>query len=272
MQRIIPIRPLLLEAGHQQPIALNHHLRIARLHRKLEVVIVVLPGDMGKLQRALNHSQGGIAEPVHDPVTQGPVVGPDPHRTAQLLAEFHQRGELFLYPAQLGSVLFVGIFLDGELLRVGIVAWIDSHRFNPKGRLHGCLRLEVNVRNDGDGAAASSQGSCDVLEVRSILDRGCGDPDDLAAHSDQIESLFDTFRCVHRVAGDHRLHDDGMPAAHDHPAMGRISDNHFTGIPAPKDIWRFAATHVQFLFESLGANFTAAGFSLDRFHGSSCTS
>ena len=48
-------RALLLEASDKQPVAFNHDLRVARLHRELEIVVVVLAGDASEFKRALDH-------------------------------------------------------------------------------------------------------------------------------------------------------------------------------------------------------------------------
>src|SRR5206468_1860676 len=52
VNRIIPIRPELIEPRHQQAVTFDHHLRIARLHREHEIVITMLASDACELQRA----------------------------------------------------------------------------------------------------------------------------------------------------------------------------------------------------------------------------
>ena len=62
VNRIIPVRPFLFQPRDEQAIALDHHLRVGRLHRELEVVEVVLARDAGKFQRALHHAERRVAE------------------------------------------------------------------------------------------------------------------------------------------------------------------------------------------------------------------
>src|SRR5688572_21128711 len=78
---------LLIEAGDEQPISLDHHLRIARLHREDEVVITRITCDAGELQRTLHHPEWRVAVAVHDAVAKRAVIRPDAHRAAVFLAE-----------------------------------------------------------------------------------------------------------------------------------------------------------------------------------------
>src|ERR1039458_5303669 len=65
VNRVIPVGTFVLQARYEQPIALDHDLRVARLHGELEVMKVMLAGDAGELQRALDHAERRIAEAVH---------------------------------------------------------------------------------------------------------------------------------------------------------------------------------------------------------------
>ena len=116
MDGIIPVRAFLFQPGSQQAITLDHHLGVAGLHGEFEVVEFVLAGDAGEFERALDHAQRRVAEPVHDAVAERAVVGADAHGPAKLFAELHQRREFFFDAPQFGGVLLVGVFLDGEFL------------------------------------------------------------------------------------------------------------------------------------------------------------
>ena len=210
VQRVVPVRPLLVERGNQQTVGLNHHLRIRRLHREDEVVKVHLPGDPGKFQGALHHSVRRVPVPVHDPIGQRTVVGADAQGELALLQQLHQRGEGFLDPGQLLGVLIIGIFADGKFLFVGEVPGVDADLVDPLGRLHGGIGLEMDVRHDRHVATGGEQLLLDVFEVGGVLHRGGGDPDDLAPHLDEIEGLLHRGGRVHGVAGDHALDHDGV--------------------------------------------------------------
>ena len=188
---------------------------------------VVLAADAGELQRALDHAQRGVAVAVHDAVGERAVVGADAQGALQLLQLQHERGELLLDAAQFGGVGVVGVFLDGKLLGVGVVAGIDAHHLDPVRGFHRGVRLEVNVGHDGHEAAARTQLGDDVLQVCRVLHRGRGDADDLATDGDEFERLLDGLGGVHRVAGEHGLTDDRVVAAHDDAAARGVADDDF---------------------------------------------
>ena len=81
MQRV-RIDAFLVHARDQQSIGLNHHLGVGCLHRKHDVVVVVLARDANELQRGLDHARRRIAVAVHDAVRQRAVVGADAHGDA----------------------------------------------------------------------------------------------------------------------------------------------------------------------------------------------
>jgi len=87
-------------------------------------VEVVLTSDPGELEGAFDHPERGIAEAVHDPVTQRTVVGADAHGAAQFLAELDERGEFLFDSFEFSEVLVVGVFLDGKFFGIGVIAWV----------------------------------------------------------------------------------------------------------------------------------------------------
>ncbi len=52
------VEAFLVHARHQQPVGLDHDLRIRGLHRQHDVVVVVARGDAQELQRRLDHARG----------------------------------------------------------------------------------------------------------------------------------------------------------------------------------------------------------------------
>ena len=222
MQRIVPVRPLLVQRGDQQSVSLDHHLRVGGLHREDKVVEVQLSGDPGELEGAFHHPVGGIPITVHDPVRERAVVRADPQGELALLQDLHQRGEGLLNPGQLLPVLVVGILAHGELLLVGKITRIDADLVDPLSGLHRRIRLEMDVRHDRDITASSEELLLDVLEVGSVLHRRRGDPDELAAHFDEIQRLLHRSGRIHRVAGDHALHDDRVWSPDTHLAYPHL--------------------------------------------------
>ena len=84
MNRIIPIRTFFLQARDEQAIGVDHHLRVARLHREDEGVVIQVARDPGELERAFHHPERRIAVAVHDPVGKRAVIRADAHRDAAL--------------------------------------------------------------------------------------------------------------------------------------------------------------------------------------------
>jgi hypothetical protein len=74
-----------------------------------------------------------------------------------------------------------------------------------------------------------SQLGDDVLEIGRILDGGSRDPHQLATHRHQVESLLHTRGRIHRIAGQHRLNNDGMVSADDNPSVAGIANDDFAG-------------------------------------------
>ena len=144
------------------------------------------------------------------------VVGPDAHGAAEVQAELHQGRELLLDARQLGGVLLVGVFLDGKLLRVRVIARVDADHLNPLGGFESCIRLEMNIGNDWHVAAARAQLGDDVLQVRRVLHRRRCYAHDLAAHGHEFQGLLYALGRIHGVAGNHGLHHHGMIAADNH--------------------------------------------------------
>ena len=69
-------------------------------------------------------------------------------------AKFHQRRESLSYAIQLGCVLFVGVLVDSEFLRVGVVAGIDADFLDPLRGFHRGVGLEMDVGDDRHVAPA----------------------------------------------------------------------------------------------------------------------
>ena len=104
--------------------------------------------------------------------------------------------------------MLVGVFADDELLRVRVIAGINSHLVYPFGRFHRCVGFEMDVGDDRHIAPALAQALDDVLEVARVLDSRRSDPDDFTIGVCQLDRLLDRRLGVHRVAGNHRLDTD----------------------------------------------------------------
>ena len=133
----------------------------------------------------------------------------------------------------------------------------------------------MNVRDDWNVAAALAKFGDDVLQVGRVLYRRCGDADDLATDGDEVQRLLHAGLGVHRVAGDHGLHGDGMLATDNDTPVGGITDDGLARAAAFVEVGRLAVAHGNHLAgagggSDLGANLIS-NF-LSRFHGKSCTS
>jgi hypothetical protein len=241
---VIPVRPQLVQARDEQPVTLDHDLRIARLHREHEVVEMAVARDAGEFEGALDHAERRIAVAVHDPVAQRTVVRADAHGPTSLPAEIDQGGKLLLDPLQLRFVLGVAVFLDGKLLRVGVVAGIDAHLLDPLRSFKRGVRFEMDVRDDRHMAIPRPQFTNNVFEIRRILHRGRRDAHDLAADLDQFERLADAERGIHGVAGQHGLHDHGMRPADDDAAARGVAYRDFARLATLILERRKAVAHV----------------------------
>ena len=157
-----------------------------------------------------------------------------PMRMAALqpLAFEHERREFLLDALQLGGVLLVGVFLGGKFLRVGVIAGIDADNLDPFHGFHRGFGLEMDVGDDRHEAVLLAQFGDDLLQIRRVLHRRRGDADELAADGDEFERLLHGLGSVHRVAGEHGLHDDGMIAADDDAAARRIANDDLARLAA----------------------------------------
>src|SRR5437868_3738149 len=180
------------------------------------------------------------------------MIGADAHRAPEFFAEQNERCEFLLDSLQLGGVGVVGVFLDCEFFGIGVIARIDADLFDPFGGFEGGFGFEMNVGDDGDEAIAAAKIADNILEVRGVLYGRGGDSDDLAADSDKVERLLDAGRGIHRVAGEHRLRDDGMRAADDDAAVRWITDDDLARQAPLKQERGIAVAH--FLFRSLGSD------------------
>src|SRR5262249_21851876 len=91
-----------------------------------------------------------------------------------------------------------------------------------------------------------------MLQISGILDRGRSNTNDLATHRHQFESLLDTFRGVHGVAGEHGLHHDRMSASNDHSTPCRVANDNLPTNAALVGKRRGAIAHVSSLEALLG--------------------
>ena len=163
MDRIIPVRAELVQAGDEQSIAFNGDLWVAGLHRKNETVVVVFARDAGELERALDHAERRITVTVHDPIAQRTMIGADAHRAIEFLAKLDQRREAFLDAREFRRVLVVRVLFDEEFLGIGVVARIHADLLNPLGRFYRGFGFEMNVRYNRNVAFPPAQLRDDVL-------------------------------------------------------------------------------------------------------------
>ena len=238
MDRIIPIWSFDRQARGKKAVSGDHDLRIRGLHGENKVMVTLLPGEPGKLQRTFHHAERRVAVAVHDPVAQRTVIRADAHGDAARPAQLDQGREFFPDTPDLGRILFVAVFAHRKFFRVRIVARVDPHLVHPLGRLERRVGLKMNVGHQRNMAAAGLQSAADRFQIPCVLDRRRRDAHDFAAYVSQLHRLADTGQRIHRVAGDHGLHAHRVvsPDAY-------LADIHRAAAPAFRIKWKrqFAA-------------------------------
>ena len=146
------------------------------------------------------------------------MVGADAHRDTALLALEHEWRKTLLDARDLGRVVLVRVLAHAEKLLVGEVAGVDAHLVDVLGGFQGRGRAEVNVGDERDRDAERPQAALDLANGLRIGHRWRGDAHDLAADLDQADGLREGGLDVLGARGRHRLHADGLIAAHDHVA------------------------------------------------------
>ena len=100
----------------------------------------------------------------------------------------------------------------------------------------------MDVGHNRNQTAARAQFGDDVLQIGRVLDGGRGDADELAADVYEVERLLNARGRVHRIAGEHRLHNHTMTSADNHAAVFRIPYHHLTSDAPAMEERRLAIT------------------------------
>ena len=224
MNGIIPVRPQGIHAFHQQAVGGHHHLHVGSLHGKHQGMVIQVPGNLSKLNRALHHPLRRIAKAVQNAVGQGAVVGPDAHRAAMLPAKQHQGRKLLPQAVQFLTVFGVRILPHFKLLLVDEIARINAYLLHPLGGLHGGVRLEMNISYQRHMATRRAQFTGNILQIGRIRLGLGGQADNLAPRRGQFQSLLHAGIRIPRIGRQHGLDPDGIGAAHPH-----IPHHDFTG-------------------------------------------
>ena len=175
----------LIETRNKQAVGLNHDLWIRRLHRKDKVLIIHFASELGKFQRAFNHSQRRVAVAVHDAVAQASMICSNPHRNAAFSAKSDQWSELLADAANLRLVFLIRVFTDLKFFGVGKVARVDAHLVNPASGFHGGFWLEMDIGDKRHGATCFQQCGANMLEIPRVFDSRSGNPHDLTTNLHQ---------------------------------------------------------------------------------------
>ena len=156
------------------------------------------------------------------------MVGADAHGDAAAPCRDSTSGEnLSRMRPSSASYWSICVFPDRELLLVRVVARVDADLLHPFRGLHRRFGLEMDVCHERHVAALLAETTGDSLEICRVLDRRGRDADDLTSNGGELERLDDAFFGVHRIAGDHRLHTDGIVSADPDSA-----DAHLSGLTA----------------------------------------
>src|SRR5262245_13863143 len=130
MDWVIPVIAFLRQARGEQPIGIDHYLRVARLHGKNDCVVVEVSSNSGEFERTFDHPERSVAVTVHDAIGERTVIRPDPHCDSSLPAQPNEWSKAFPDPFQLRCILFIGVFDDLEFFRIRVIPGIDSYFFH----------------------------------------------------------------------------------------------------------------------------------------------
>ena len=217
----------LVHGLNEQPIRLNHDLRIAGFHAQDNVVIGFIAGNAQEFHRTLDHAHGRIAIPAHDAVAQGAMIGTDTHRRAVLPTDADQGRESFPDPVDLFLIVGIGVFYEFELLLIDVIARVDSDFLHDAcSDLRG-IRCEVYIGYQRGVVAPATKFVADHLQVLRFLLGGGGDAYQFCTRLDASDGLLDRGDGIHRIGGRHGLHPDGMAIA-----QQQITDPDFQGFQA----------------------------------------
>ena len=141
------------------------------------------------------------------------MVGADAHGAAKFFAAQNDRRERLVQALEFFGIGGVGIFEDGELLFVGVIAWVDADFFDVQRGFHCSGWQEVYVGDQWHVALGGTKLLGDFTEGSGRGFIGCCDTDDLAASFSQGERLCDGGVDVLCVGRRHRLDADRVVAA-----------------------------------------------------------
>ena len=202
------VHPLGIHRLDQQPVGVDHHARIARLHRDNHLVEVAFAADAQELHRRDDHPLRRIAPLVEDAAGERAVVDADAQRYAALAALLDERLELAVLRA--------------------VVARVDAHLVDVAGRNGGHLGHEVDVGHQRRVVALGTQLCGDGAQVLAFAAALGRQADNLAPGTVDALNLGHARRRVVGVGIGHRLHGNGIVAADGDP-----SDAHLAGRTAP---------------------------------------
>ena len=137
-------------------------------------------------------------------------------------------------PLQLGLIVSVGIFFNGEFLFVRLVAGIDAHFFYVFDRFHRRRRQEMNICHQGHVREARRRKlGANVAQASRGRYIGRRDSNDFATDFGQRDGLPNRRGDVLRVAGSHRLQANRLISAYaeiaHHDADGSAAKRMRTG-------------------------------------------
>ena len=204
VQRVV--HPLGIHRHDQFSVGLDHHPRVARLHRDNHAVVALGPTHPQKLHGRLHHPVRRISVARHDTVRQRTVVHTDAYHGIVILAHLNQCRQLHPQPLQLRRILRIGIVhLLERSPAVDKVAGVNPHLAHILRRNEGHLGIEVNVGHQRHVTLTLLNPSANGQQAFGFGASGRREPNHVGSGGGYAHHLFGRSLHVGSIGGSHRL-------------------------------------------------------------------
>ena len=185
---------LLAHCRHQQSVGIDHHARIARLHRNDHLIEPFGSADAQKLHCRHDHTLGRIAPLVKNTLGKRAVIDANAQSNTSRAA-----------------------LLDQSLqtaIRRAVITRIDTHLIDRLGSDLRHLRDEVNIGHNGGRKALRAQLSHDISQILALARTLCREADNRSTRAIDTLDLRHACGGIVGVGVGHRLHGNGCAIAY----------------------------------------------------------
>ncbi len=241
------------EPRREHPIGANRHARRRGLeaHHDLVKMFRFAHGEI--FHRAFDHAFDRIAVAVEHPGGKRTVVHPDSNRAAQTSGLLHERRKRFedLFPTFV-KIPF-GLLVERRDARIDKVPRVDAHLLDPLESFESRLRLEMDIRRNGNSAARPPNLLHRFFESLRIRKRRNGNANQFAARIRKRNRLRDGSFHIFRLRCRHGLHKHRRASAYHgfaHLYLDSLSTDRGKPVPDIGKIKNFGHAFNIALFES----------------------